>query len=89
MKQKVLNFTNKLDSALSKVFPKTKPVSDTEKQYDAENRAFDERSARKAPKQGFFKSTFRGDERLKLEAYTMASTEAEKQAILKTMKDFM
>lgn len=47
------------------------------------------RQSRKTPEKSFFQKTFRGDERLKLEAYNQASTEAEKEAILKTMKDFM
>ena len=47
------------------------------------------RVARQTPKKGFFKECFRGEERLKLEAYNQASTDAEKEAILKTMKTDM
>lgn len=47
------------------------------------------RQSRKTPKKSWFQETFRGEERLKLEAYTMASTQAEQDAILKTMKPDM
>ena len=44
------------------------------------------RQSRKAPKKSWFQETFRSDERMKLEAYTQASTQVEQDAILATMK---
>jgi len=43
----------------------------------------------KPEKKSWFQNTFRGEERLKLEAYVGASTQAEQDAILATMKDTM
>jgi len=44
---------------------------------------------RKPKKKSFFQKIFRSEERLKLEAHTMASTKVEQNAILTTMKDIM
>lgn len=43
----------------------------------------------KAPTKSWFQKNFRDDERLKLEAYMKASTQAEQDAILATMKPDM
>ena len=46
-------------------------------------------SYRKSESKSWFQETFRGDERKKLEAYMSASTQAEQDAIVATMKEDM
>jgi hypothetical protein len=78
---RVKSFAEKLDKGLSKVFgifpsPSSKaPQEVTSLSTPA-----------KPKEKSFFQKTFRSDERKKLEAYTLASTDAEKEAILATMK---
>lgn len=78
---KFIQFIEKIDQAISngisKIMPTPKPAVAAPQVTPAPT------------EKSWFQKTFRSDERLKLEAYVMASTQAEQDAIVATMKDDM
>ena len=78
----IKNLANTLDKYLSKVMPASKAPTATPTASTTTVRA-------KTKPKGFFKKTFRNDNRLALEAYVSASSDAEQQASLSNIKTSM
>jgi hypothetical protein len=80
MKNQIMTATSKLDSVLGKVFsliPKSSSPTPTAKTTVITS----------TPKPGFFKQSFRGKNRLSIEAYMSATSDADKDAALENYKE--